>query len=488
MPPRAVFRCDAGPEVGTGHVMRNVAIADRLRDFGWRVAFMTNAETVTSVPHSLQSFEVRMIAPGGEAETLAATWPGGVDLLVVDSYRLDAAAEGACRPHVGRLLAVDDLANRSHAADFLLDATPGRSTGSYEQLVPASTRLLLGPRFAPIRDPIAHRRRAALDRRAHPNALTRLLVTFGGADTRNGTAIALEAITRSGLNTSTDVVLGPAATNYAAISASTPSWARVHRDPSDFEDLVIAADLAIGACGVSALERCCLGLPTVLVVTADNQREIARGLAAATGMPVVILDEQEAPRRIAAALLSLREPGPRHRASQTAMQLVDGRGLQRLQLALGEAVSLDAGRVTLRLAEDSDEAVILAWQQRPGARRHSRNPTPPATEEHKAWFSHLTADPSRLLCIACFDEAPCGFLRLDRRSGIPPEFEVSLLIDEPFRGKGIGRAILSLARSLAPGARLVAEILPENTASLHAFAAAGYTAAGGGLYHEPPPP
>ncbi|HUS96097.1 MAG TPA: GNAT family N-acetyltransferase [Hyphomicrobiaceae bacterium] len=136
--------------------------------------------------------------------------------------------------------------------------------------------------------------------------------------------------------------------------------------------------------------------------------------------------------------------------------------------------------VWLRPMEPTDELLIFDWQWEPGARSHSRNPKPPSREEHAAWMAGKLADPSCCAMVVMEDGRPAGVLRLDRlrEEGL----EVSILIEQRSRGKGIGSAALRAANRLVPHLRLVAEIYPENTASLRAFAGAGFEPCGGTWY------
>jgi RimJ/RimL family protein N-acetyltransferase len=332
-----------------------------------------------------------------------------------------------------------------------------------------------------------------LARRAQGGPVRRILVSLGATDPANATSVALAALSMARVDAEIDVVLGRSAPHRAMVERGLPENARLSLDVADMAERIAAADMAIGACGVSALERCCLGLPTVTIVVADNQREVAAGLARAgaalvlrDGLPSVRFREAgvPAPDIVADAVRRLADEGARGAMAAAAARLCDGRGSQRLRAALAGAVEVEGAKVSLGIAEEEDRARLLSWQREPGARRYARNPSPPSDADHDRWFEHVLADPERTLCIVRADGSPCGMLRLDRLPGEMPAFEVSVLIAEPHRGRGLGRAALALARRLAPGARLDAEVHPENTASREAFAAAGYVRVADNLFRS----
>jgi UDP-2,4-diacetamido-2,4,6-trideoxy-beta-L-altropyranose hydrolase len=222
-------------------------------------------------------------SPRAEAEpaALAANWPEGVT-LIVDHYGRDARFEAACRPWAARIVALDDLADRPHAADLLLDPTLGRDRADYRSLVPKSCALLLGPDYAPLRPEFAAARDAALARRGR-QAPQRLLIAFGATDPINATGAVLEALALAGSALAVDVALGDAAPHLAEVRGRVAALAgaRLHVETTEMALLMTASNCAIGASGSTSWERCCLGLPALVAVLAANQAGIAASLSAA---------------------------------------------------------------------------------------------------------------------------------------------------------------------------------------------------------------
>ncbi len=246
---QAVFRANATAALGSGHVMRCLTLARALRRLGWRCDFAVNPEAPEVVP-ALARERPQLLAPGSDdPENLRRLWPDGVDWLVVDHYGLDAAWESRCRPWARSLLAIDDLANRPHDCDVLLDQTFGRQPEDYAQLVSPSCRVLAGTAQALLRPGFLRARPASLARRAAAPGLRRLVVSLGGTDPENHTAAALRGIAQCDPGLAVDVVLGSAAPHLAEVRrqiAQMPQEAQLHVDVTAMEDLLSAADLAVG--------------------------------------------------------------------------------------------------------------------------------------------------------------------------------------------------------------------------------------------------
>jgi UDP-2,4-diacetamido-2,4,6-trideoxy-beta-L-altropyranose hydrolase len=481
--PLLVVRADGGPSIGAGHVMRTLALASRFQEGGWSVGFAATEETFASVA-ALSGWPLERLVLGsdatGESEAMRRRWPDGADVLIVDHYGRDVALERACRGWARRIVVIDDLADRPHDADILVDvANPPEA---YRGLVPEACEILTGANYAIVNAAFRAARPRALARR-NKAAVERVQISFGQVDAPNATQTTLAALASVGFAGDVDAVLGHAAPHLDAIRAAAGARTRLHIDANDMPSLMAEADLAIGAGGVTALERCCLGLPSVLVTVADNQRGIAAMLKA-SGASVDAGDvDAGLERRLAEKLAPLFADGSRRAAMADAGQkLVDGLGVERIVLAaLGSVPAKDGSAVRLRPANAADEDWLLQLQSQPEVRRYSNDPTPPALEGHREWLAHTLADSSRLLMIATVDGVPAGMLRLDRQAHGE---RVNIAVDSRYHRRGIGAAILALAALLRPGYALDAEVLPGNQASQALFAAAGYQKVGERLFRR----
>lgn len=467
----AVFRCDADPAIGAGHVYRCLSLARQLAALGWRCRFAVGAATPVTVPAlSRAGLDVVPLPPDAAAE-MRALAAMRADLLVLDHYGRDAGFERRCRSAFGRILVLDDGPTRPHDCDLLLDPTPGRTAADYAGLVPRPAELLCGPAFALLRPAFAERRPAALARRRE--AVRRVLVAVGGTDAGGATALAVAAARQALPDARIDVVAGGAAPGLADIRRATAAaGGTLHVDTEAVADLMAAADLAIGAPGGASWERCALGLPALLFTVAANQRDNAAALAAAgaavdlgppTGWTVARLAD-----RIAAFA---SDPAGLQRMSAAAAALTDGRGALRVAMAVAGRAQAAGAPVALRPVVAGDAEAILGWQREPGARRFARSPAVPSPAEHAAWMDGRLAAADRVTAVVERDRLPAGLLRLDPHAG---GFEVSILIAAAQQGRGVGRAALALARRLAPGGELWAEVLPGNDRSRRLFLSAGY--------------
>ncbi len=335
----AVFRADASPVLGGGHVARCLALADALAGAGWRCGFACNGEVGDVVPgvrrHDLLPLSPNADATGLMKERWGETW----DLAVVDHYGLDAAFERALRPVASRIMVIDDLHDRKHDCDFLLDQTLDRTAEDYEGLVPAGCALFLGPDYALLGPEFEAARAETLKRREKPGNITRLLVAFGATDPYDLTSMALGALDSLDVEMAVDVVLGGGAPHLGKVRRLAGSAAKsvtVHQEADNIADLMSAADLAVGAPGGMSWERCCLGLPSILITFADNQREISSALQRYNAAVDLGWFEELTPRDLSGAIGKLcRDTEKRSKMIAMAAAVCDGRGVKRIKEALG---------------------------------------------------------------------------------------------------------------------------------------------------------
>jgi UDP-2,4-diacetamido-2,4,6-trideoxy-beta-L-altropyranose hydrolase len=477
----AIFRTEASVTIGGGHVRRCLVLADALAEAGWKIRFICSVAARSIVP---------MLAQGGFAVTEPAAFekaPARCDLLVIDHYGLDAAFERAARGWAARILVVDDLANRPHDCDVLLDQSPGRGRADYAALVPKDCALLLGPSYA-LLDP---RFRAARRQRRPIGKVERIFVNFGTADTANATGLALDAIGAAQIDAAVDIVIGGAAPHLAVLRTKVAArvGATLHVDVDDVATLMQRADLAIGAGGVGALERCALGVPSAILTVADNQHTNARNLAA-SGAAVYWGDiGARSVDEIAAGLKALvGDQAARVAMSDAAAALVDGLGAARVRMSCDTPLrAKDGSAISLRQAAFADSAAMFAWQSAPGVRRYARNPAAPTWVEHESWLKAKLVDPDCIFNIVLHGDTRVGILRFDRLAA-REAFEISILIASERQGLGIGGCALTLGKRLLPKERIVAAIHEENRASIRMFEAAGYRAAGAGEWILDPMP
>jgi UDP-2,4-diacetamido-2,4,6-trideoxy-beta-L-altropyranose hydrolase len=354
--PLIVFRADASLDIGTGHVMRCLTLAAALREHGASCEFVCRAHAGNLIEFIReQGYVVHALpkagtaagstAPLAHAEWLGASWESDAEQtcaalsgrraawLVVDHYALDRRWEAALRAYCDRLMVIDDLADRVHDCDLLLDQNLGRKRDDYQRLVPEASMILAGPAYTLLRPEFAEWRPYSLQRRESP-ALRHVLVTMGGVDKDNATGKTLTALARCDLPADCDitVVMGPHAPWLAEVkrqAAAMPFKTEVLVNVRDMERLMANSDVAIGAAGSTSWERCALGLPTLLIVLAANQEVVARALQQ-FGAAKVLSEPDRIVPDLPVALARLKQSDSLKDMAAAAASIIDGRGVQRV--------------------------------------------------------------------------------------------------------------------------------------------------------------
>lgn len=303
-----VFRADASLQIGTGHVMRCLTLADVLNQAGMKCSFICRPLAGNLIEFIRQRhYHVDVLEKGQEA---VDTFPAHAywleasreedavacrslvmqhkpDWLVVDHYGLEALWEetvlSGCPE--SRLLVLDDLADRPHIADILLDQNLGRVGEDYQELLPASAKMLIGSEYALLRPEFCDWRAISLERRKHPKAKN-ILITMGGVDKDNAAERVLNVLANCSLSNDSviNVVMGTHAPwlDKVRVRADSMPWkTNVVTNVNNMAERMAWADIAIGAAGSTSWERCCLGLPTLMLVLAENQYQVAKPLSEA---------------------------------------------------------------------------------------------------------------------------------------------------------------------------------------------------------------
>lgn len=487
---RVAFRCDASADIGTGHVMRCLTLARALQARGHDCRFVCRDLPGNLNDRIATEFPVSVLPAPGAGAVVAdgpahATWAGvsavqdagetraavaDAQVLVVDHYAFDARWQIAARPFGTRLVAIDDLADRAHACDLLVDPNFGRFPRDYDALMPEGAERLMGTTYALLRPEFAKAREAALARRGGP--LREILIAMGGVDRDDATGAvlrALAAVDRPPRLMRVTVVMGAAAPHLAAVTslaASLPFPCKVLSGVSDMASLMARADLAIGAAGGTAWERCTLGLPTLMLVLAENQTDGTAALdRTGAGIALGTADDPAMPGRLATALGHLSDPEGLAAMSARAAAICDGRGTERVVFAIEHPLRL-------RPAIMADAETVWRWRESLPASHFRAGPNPPLAD-HLDWFARALADPSRHLLIAQSDKR-VAHLRLDVEGTTAT---VSILLRSDARGLGIGRRALAFLGPFGRRhgiTRLTAEVALTNAASLRLFRGAGY--------------
>jgi UDP-2,4-diacetamido-2,4,6-trideoxy-beta-L-altropyranose hydrolase len=297
---KIAFRTDASNQIGTGHFMRCLTLAGELKKQGAHIRFLSRGLPTYLInmlnEKGIQNISLEADKIDHSIDELAhASWLGASqvkdsrmsikalsdqtwDWLIVDHYALDARWEKALRPIVKNIMAIDDLADRDHDCDVLLDQNYFSDMQTrYKNKVPEQCKLLLGPRYAILREEFKNLRKEV---KVRTGDVKKILVFFGGVDIDNYTMIAIEALSEMNANFEIDVVIGIQHPFKEQIQRSCIKYGFVcHLQTSNMAKLMMDADFSIGAAGSASWERCCLGLPSLLFSLADNQIAIAKELS-----------------------------------------------------------------------------------------------------------------------------------------------------------------------------------------------------------------
>lgn len=491
---KAVFRTDASLTIGTGHVMRCLALADALKIKGGDSRFVCRAH-----PGSLEALirqrgyavDLLPISPQGassfdsadgpvhadwlgadwriDAEQTAACLTAPVDYLIVDHYAIDSRWEGALRKYCRRIMVIDDLADRAHDCDVLLDQNFLPNADRYASLMPPSAIALIGPRYALLRDEFA-----LTAERPETRSRPRLLIMFGGADRSRQTERVLRLLAEMAWQDPVDVVAGPLYPDMYALRemmATLPD-ATLHVAPTHIAALMRRADFSVGASGVTSLERCACGLPSITVAQAWNQEAIGTALAEAGAhwylgreIEATDTDWQDALRMLA------RQSVIRHHMSVTATAICDGRGVRRVVAHLMQAT------MRVRRAEKSDGNLLFAWRNDEITRRLSHDPRPLDYEAHLRWLAKTLDDSKVDLLLLGTGDRDMACVRFDCQGEMAI---LSIYVDPDLQGQGVGRSALAAAidwlKAYRPALKkLNAIVLESNHASHQLFLTAGFT-------------
>jgi len=299
---KVVFRVDASLTMGTGHVMRCLTLAQVLKENGANVEFICRQhkgsliDKIYSIGFNI--YKLGILEELEVANKLAHShWLGATqqqdasacidilktnqtDWLIVDHYALDADWQNRLKPYCEKLMVIDDLADRKHQCDILLDQTFGRQQEDYSELVPKDCQLLLGSQYALLRPEFAKWRTYSLERRSKPE-FKQLLINMGGVDVDDFTGQVLDELKTCTLPTDVNItiVMGSSAPCLESVKSkaiSLPYKTEVKVDVDNMAEIMANADIAIGAAGATTWERCSLGLATIQIVVAENQIFLAK--------------------------------------------------------------------------------------------------------------------------------------------------------------------------------------------------------------------
>jgi len=502
-PERVLIRADAGDRIGHGHLARCITLADDLskggsetvivlgRRSGWQRAVDSRSEGLArhrvvtiAVPDGVDTEDAEgpcWDAADQEKDAEATLEVSGLvrpDIVIVDHYRFDRSWEAPFRERGARVVVIDDLADRVHECDVLVDmGRRGSAASDYSDMLPSDAVRLLGPRYAII-DP-AYAETSSV---AEADGRERIVVCFGGAASVELTATAIEATDCTPLRgVSLDVIVAarPDPGSRLATCIGRRDDVTVHVSPDGLMPILQGSTLAIGAAGISMWERLSLGIPSVVVTTAQNQ-ELGAARLAGEGLIVHLgrADDIDLLTLRAALVDLLANVEQRGRMVTEGRALVDGAGARRVAIAASRSSTL---RADLRPARQSDALALLGLTNDPEVRRQSFDDHAVTLEEHLGWFGQQLDDVDRAIYVL---EARGTVIGQVRFAPTPEGLELSYSLDAAVRGRGLSEHLLTKGcqaiRERGSTAPILARTRRHNAASRRALERAGFELVDGG--------
>jgi UDP-2,4-diacetamido-2,4,6-trideoxy-beta-L-altropyranose hydrolase len=479
MPPSLlIVRADASVAMGTGHVMRCVALAQAWQDQGGECIFVMAESTASSEARvhdeefEFSGFTASPGSPQDAAQLVQLARERGAAWVVLDGYQFDVEYQRSLKATGTKLLVVDDTGHAgAYVADLVLDQN-AQVTESLYQDRQAYTRLLLGFRYALLRREF----KAWRDwKRQIVSAGRKVLITIGGSDPNNFTLVAIHALRLLAQDQmEATVVIGgsnPYAEQIEEELRGTGGSTRLLKNTSNMPELMADADVGISGAGSTCWEMCFMGLPAIVVDVAENQRAIAQELER-VGIAIHLGSNSDVTAEAMASKLKklLASHDRRTEMSERGRNLVDGSGSERVVAAM---ISAD---LRLRRARPKDCELLYTWVNDPEVRANSFSSEVISRERHEEWFRKKLADSNAILYLVIDpDESPIGQVRYDVEGS---RALISISLGAGFRGKGYGGKCLSLAveelfRSTSATV-IDAYVKPANETSLQMFLKAGF--------------
>jgi UDP-2,4-diacetamido-2,4,6-trideoxy-beta-L-altropyranose hydrolase len=478
LPGTLIIRADASVAMGTGHVMRCLALAQAWQDEGGECIFAV-AKADPSIEERLRSERLEIVtitasagSPQDAAQFVELAGKHHARWAVVDGYQFDIEYQRTLKAAGLKLLLVDDTGHAgAYVADMVLDQNAHATENFYQRRGPY-TRLLLGSRYAMLRREFKPwgewKREIALLAR-------KVLVTVGGADPGNVTAPVIHALRLlADDNLEATIVVGGSNPHGDGLEKEVQDAGvafRLLRNTLNMPELMANADVAISAAGTSCWEMCFLGLPALLIDIAENQTPVAReldrqGIAIHAGSSPHVT-----PEAIAAQLkLLLASPERRAGMSERGRRLVDSSGAKRVVSAMS------AMGLRLRRAQPGDCELLWEWVNDREVRENSFSTDTVTWETHREWFTSKLADPNSVLYMVLdMNNGPVGQVRYDIEGS---RALISISLAARFRGRGHGSGLLALAVEelfQSTSATVIdAYVKPTNEISMRVFARAGF--------------
>jgi UDP-2,4-diacetamido-2,4,6-trideoxy-beta-L-altropyranose hydrolase len=484
------IRTDASSEIGTGHFMRCLTLADELKKNDCYVCFVarelpaylrqmlkirnihlysleqTTEDKIDDLPHSKW---LKVSQYQDAKETLQVLSKHKFDWLVVDHYSIDYRWESLLRRAVKKIMVIDDLADRQHFCDVLLDQNYYHDKDErYITKVPKSCKLLLGPSYALLRDEFREQRKNVTLRDGN---IKNLLIYFGGVDSKNYTALAINSLIPKKWSLVVDVVIGKHHPNIQEILDNCKiNGFACHIQTEKMAELMAKSDLALCAGGTSLWELFTMGVPSICISTASNQNKQIIDLQN-SGLVISSHKNQEEVEFFRKALeIASSDKVMMKMISKKIYEMVDGNGASKVGNLI---VQPD---IKMRLANQSDCYNLFKWRNHSTIRDNSISANEISLPEHEKWFDQRSGKASQPILIGETKRKPVGVVRFDITDDIA---DVSIYLVPDSGSSGLGRSLLTQAESWLKEHHpklsfLRAKVLAKNTPSKKLFLSLEY--------------
>ena len=474
-----IIRADADSRMGTGHVMRCIALGQAWQDAGGNVVFFTacdNQQLLRRLKEERFSIEILRESADFFQEIERGAPDSVKPWVVLDGYHFNLDCQRRVKAAGHKVLVVDDYNHlQQYECNILLNQNVDALKLDYS--LNSDALRLLGTDYAMLRREF---RSAARLGREIPEIGENVLVTLGGADPDNLSLKVIESLKQTGISDlHVKVVIGPANPYRIELEMAAKSEGMTIELLSGIKDmtpLMHWADLAVSAGGSTCWELCCLGVPFITLVIAENQRGLSMELDKRDVAPC--LGENPTRDAIAKRIEGLLEsPGTRERFGCNAQKLVDGFGVDRalFRAAKDAALDLFVNRLSFRNVEKRDSELLWIWANDSTVREQCYNPEAIPWESHAQWFLKKIADPDVLMLMLELDGCPVGQVRYDCDKTVA---HIGFSIERKFRGLGFGSRIikdsLEAAFSTLDVDSIQAEVFVDNAASNRVFSECGF--------------
>jgi UDP-2,4-diacetamido-2,4,6-trideoxy-beta-L-altropyranose hydrolase len=495
------FRVDASSQIGSGHVIRCLTLAKALKKQGiiskficrsyknnlikkikkenFEVAIIPNSIKVKSHQSNKKNLDLNYPNRIGSnwredaEQTIHILSKVKIDWLIVDHYGIDIRWEKKIRPYTKKIMVIDDLANRNHDCDLLLDQNLINNLKyRYKSLLPKYCSTLLGPQYALLQEEYKDLHLGVSKRIGNTK---RILVYFGDTNQNNLIEMILDAffkLERKDINL--DIVINSKSLIKKKIKqlSKKNNNIKIYSDLTSLSSLMIKADLAIGACGTTTWERCCLGLPSIVITIANHQKPIAKELNK-LGSIYWLGHYDMINNKLIYDILKNFIDQNLESYSVASKRITNGCGAEKVASILTLNCKT---KLKLRYANLNDEELILNWANDFLVRANAFNSRIITKKKHKKWFHSRINNPKNytIFILETKEKVPIGQVRLEKKN---KKFYVSYSLDTFARGKNIAYKLLKISiRKFKKNRKInfVAKVKKDNISSCKVFKKIGF--------------